>query len=292
MSPPPASSASGTPLSPASGSGRRRRAARSSSRCGGSRTTPRRSRSTRSSAMPARSATRATRSRRVRGVRSAASCCAERGSAAPATRPRAPTAGRRCRDGCTRPDHGHRLWHRTRGPRGREGAWDPRRPARPEDDVVVALVALAMAVGVVGTVLPLVPGLVLVWAAALAYGLIEGFGTAGTVAFALVTVFAVAGVVAGWVVPARVAGAAGAARTSILLGVVAAIVGFFVIPIVGLPVGGVAGVYAGELQRTRDGAAAWRATRATLAGFGLAALVQFALALGMTVTWVFWVLTA
>jgi uncharacterized protein len=76
----------------------------------------------------------------------------------------------------------------------------------------------------------------------------------------------------------------------VLLGAVAAIVGFFVLPIVGLPVGGVAGVYAGELQRTRDGAAAWRATRATIAGFGLAALVQFALALAMTATWVAWVL--
>jgi uncharacterized protein len=156
--------------------------------------------------------------------------------------------------------------------------------------VVVALVALAMAIGVVGTVVPLVPGLALVWAAALVYGLIEGFGTAGTVAFALVTLFAIAGMLAGWVVPARVAGASGAARTSILLGVVAAIVGFFVLPVVGLPVGGVAGVYAGELGRTRDVSAAWRATRATIAGFGLAALLQFAVALAMTATWVVWVL--
>jgi uncharacterized protein YqgC (DUF456 family) len=158
--------------------------------------------------------------------------------------------------------------------------------------VVVALVALAMAIGMVGTVVPLVPGLALVWAAALAYGLVEGFGTTGTVAFSLVTVFAIAGALAGWVVPARVAGAAGAARSSILLGVGAAIVGFFVLPVVGLPVGGVAGVYAGELQRTRDGVAAWRATRATIAGFGLAALVQFGLALVMTATWVVWVLSA
>ena len=158
--------------------------------------------------------------------------------------------------------------------------------------MVVALVALAMAIGVVGTVVPLVPGLALVWAATLAYGLIEGFGATGTVAFSLVTVFAIAGALAGWVVPARVAGAAGAARSSILLGVAATIVGFFVLPVVGLPVGGVAGVYAGELQRTRDGTAAWRATRATLAGFGLATLVQFALALAMAATWVVWVLSA
>jgi uncharacterized protein YqgC (DUF456 family) len=158
--------------------------------------------------------------------------------------------------------------------------------------VVVALVALAIAIGAVGTVVPLIPGLALVWAATLAYGLIEGFGTTGTVAFSVVTVLALVGALAGWVLPARVAGAAGAARSSILLGVAGAIVGFFVLPVVGLPVGGVAGVYAGELQRTRDGVAAWRATRATIAGFGLAALVQFGLALAMTATWVVWVLSA
>jgi uncharacterized protein len=156
--------------------------------------------------------------------------------------------------------------------------------------MVVALVALAMAVGVVGTVVPLVPGLALVWGAALAYGLLEGFGTTGTAAFALITALAVAGALAGWVVPTRVAGAAGAARSSILLGAVAAVVGFFAIPVVGLVVGGVAGVYAGELQHTGSGAAAWRATRATLAGFGLAALVQLGIGLAMAATWAAWVL--
>jgi uncharacterized protein YqgC (DUF456 family) len=158
--------------------------------------------------------------------------------------------------------------------------------------VVVALVALAMAIGVVGTVVPLVPGLALVWAAPLAYGLIEGFGTTGTVAFALITAIAIAAALAGWVVPARVAGAAGAARSSILLAVVAAVVGFFVLPVVGLPVGGVVGLYAGEMQRTRNGAAAWRTTWATITGFGLAALIQFGLALTMTGIWVVWVLVS
>jgi uncharacterized protein len=156
--------------------------------------------------------------------------------------------------------------------------------------MVVVLVGVAMAVGVVGTVVPLVPGLALVWGAALAYGLVEGFGRIGTAAFALITALAVAGVLAGWVVPTRVAGAAGAARSSILLGAVAAIIGFFVLPVVGLVVGGVAGVYAGELQRTGSGAAAWRATRATLGGFGLAALVQLTIALTMAATWAAWVL--
>jgi uncharacterized protein len=155
--------------------------------------------------------------------------------------------------------------------------------------VIVGVVAVAMAVGAVGTVVPLVPGLALVWAAALVYGVVEGFDGVGTVAFGVITVLAVAGTLAGWVVPARVAGKAGATRSSILLGAVAAIVGFFVIPVVGVAVGGVAGVYAGELHRTRDRTAAWRTTRATLTGFGVAALLQLAIALSMAVVWIIWV---
>lgn len=154
---------------------------------------------------------------------------------------------------------------------------------------LVVLVALAMAVGIVGTVVPLLPGLSLVWGAGLAYGLVEGFGTVGGIAFGLMTALALAGIAAGWVVPQRAAGAAGAARTSVWLGAAAAVVGFFVVPVVGAPLGGVLGVYVGERQRTGDPARAWTATRATLVGFGLAALVQVAVGVAMAATWVVWV---
>ena len=158
-------------------------------------------------------------------------------------------------------------------------------------DGVGVLVAILLAVGTVGTVLPLVPGLGLAWAAGLLYGLSEGFDGVGTAAFAVMTILAVLGTVAGFVVPARVAGAAGAARLSILLGAALGIVGFFVIPVVGLPIGGVVGVYAGEHLRTRDGTVAWRSTWATIKGFGLATLLQLAAALAMSATWAVWAIT-
>ena len=142
----------------------------------------------------------------------------------------------------------------------------------------MALVALVMAIGAVGTVLPLVPGLGLAWLAALGYGLAEGFGATGAAA--------------GWVVPHRSARASGADRRSVWLGVAGAVAGFFLVPVVGLPLGGVAGIYVGEHLRTSDAAAAWRATRATLVGFGWAALVQLAAALLMIALWVAWVLAA
>ena len=154
---------------------------------------------------------------------------------------------------------------------------------------LVPIVAVVMAVGAIGTIVPLLPGLALVWGAGLVYGLVEGFGAVGVVAFAVMTVVAAAAAVAGWVVPHRRASGAGAGRGSVWLGVAAAVVGFFVVPVVGLALGGVLGVYVGEHLRTRDAGMAWTSTRATITGFGIAALLQFAAALAMIVVWVVWV---
>jgi uncharacterized protein YqgC (DUF456 family) len=159
-----------------------------------------------------------------------------------------------------------------------------------DDSSLVALVAVAMAVGVVGTVVPVVPGLALVWAAALVYGLGAGFGAVGVVAFTMITGLALTGIVAGVAMPKRAATRGGAARRSMWLGGALAVVGFFVVPFVGLVVGGVLGVFLGEVVRTRDITAAWRATAATIRGFGVAAVAQLAIALTMVAAWVSWVL--
>jgi uncharacterized protein YqgC (DUF456 family) len=159
------------------------------------------------------------------------------------------------------------------------------------DGVLIALVAITMAVGIAGTVVPLVPGLGLVVAAALVYGLIAGFGAVGAVAFVVILALAILGTVAGVMLPHRAAGHAGAPRSSLLVGAAGAVIGFFVVPVVGLPLGGAVGVYAGELLRTREAAVAWRTTKATLKGFGVASLVQLAAGLAIAAVWITWVLT-
>lgn len=156
----------------------------------------------------------------------------------------------------------------------------------------IALVALVMVVGLLGTFVPLLPGLALVWAAALVYGLVEGFDAVGITAMATITVIAVAGFVVAAVVPHRAAGAAGAARSSLWLGVVLAVIGVFVIPVVGLPLGGLAGIFVGERMRTGDNRVAWVATKATMRGFGAAALAQLGFGVTMVLTWVAWVVAA
>lgn len=161
-----------------------------------------------------------------------------------------------------------------------------------DSSVVVALVAIAMAVGIAGTVVPFVPGLGLVAAAAFVYGVVEGFEGYGGVFFGIIVTLALLGSLAGVIVPKRAAGEAGASRTSLLIGAVGAVVGFFAVPIVGLPLGGAVGIFVAELARSGDRGTAWRTTRATLKGFGLATLVQLADGLLMAAVWVAWVLVS
>jgi uncharacterized protein len=160
------------------------------------------------------------------------------------------------------------------------------------DTLTIVLVALVMAVGLIGTVLPFVPGLPLIWGAALVYGLIEGFGITGLVAMAAITVVAIAGMAAKIVLPQRRATTSGAPKSTLLVGSIAGIIGFFVIPIVGLPVGAVAGVYLAEYWRTADPGTAWRSTKQVILGFGLGALFEMSAGIVMIVSWVVWVLVA
>ena len=160
-----------------------------------------------------------------------------------------------------------------------------------DDTALVIAVAVAMAIGVAGTVVPFVPGLGLVWLAALAYGLAAGFGVAGWIVFPAITTLGLGGLAAGIVLPHRGARSGGATSLSLTLGAAMAIVGFFVVPIVGLPLGGVLGIFVGELIRTQDATLAWRATSATLKGFGLATLAEVAFGLAMVTVWLIWVVS-
>jgi len=153
-------------------------------------------------------------------------------------------------------------------------------------DGLVALVAVAMAVGIVGTVVPVVPGLVLVWAAGLAYGLGAGFGPVGVAAFAVMTVLAVAGVVAGWVVPHRAAGRAGAPRLSMAVAAVCAVVGFFVVPVVGLFLGFVLGVFLAEVTRLKSSRLAWPSTWRAIKAVGFSMMIEIFAGMCILAVWV------
>ena len=158
------------------------------------------------------------------------------------------------------------------------------------DAFAIFLIGLAMVVGIIGTVLPFLPGLPIVWLAALVYGVAAGFGAVGWICFGLISAVGVGGMVAGITVPKKHVEGGGAPFSTIVVGAVGAVIGFFVIPVVGLIIGGVAGVFVAEWARTGSRSAAWASTKRALVGFGLGAAVQMGAGVVMMMTWVVWVL--
>ncbi|HEY3436857.1 MAG TPA: DUF456 family protein [Actinotalea sp.] len=151
-------------------------------------------------------------------------------------------------------------------------------------DVVNVLVGLAILVGLVGLVLPALPGSLLIGVAVLIWAL-DTARPGGWVVFGLVVVLLVVGKVATYVVTGRRVSASGVPNRSLVVAGLAGIVGFFVVPVVGLIVFFPLALYGMEHHRLRDAAraraSAWLAIKATALG----SLVELGLALVASATW-------
>jgi len=156
------------------------------------------------------------------------------------------------------------------------------------DFMVTAVVLVAMLVGLVGTLLPILPGILLMWFAALGYGFVVGFDAVAVAVLLAVTALTVAALIIGVVVPKRAAAESGAATSSQIAAAVGGIVGFFVIPIVGIIVGAVVGIGLAEWYDKRDWSAARTSTIAVARGIGVSALVQFGIGFVILLVWLPW----
>lgn len=115
-------------------------------------------------------------------------------------------------------------------------------------DAALVLVGLAIATGIVGVVVPVLPGALLAWGAILVWAILVGSATAWAV-LAFATVAIGSAQIVKYLVPGRRLRDAGVPRQSIVVGVVLGVVGFFLIPIVGLFLGFPLGVYLEERRR-------------------------------------------
>jgi uncharacterized protein len=149
----------------------------------------------------------------------------------------------------------------------------------------VVLVAVAIAVGLVGIVLPLLPGTLLVFGAIAVWAVVENNVT-GWVTLAVVTVLLGVATLIKYLWPMRRMRAADVRTLSLVAGAVLGIIGFFVIPVVGLVIGFVLGVYLAELAKRRDQGVAWTSTKHAVKGVALSVGVELAGALLATVAWV------
>ena len=149
---------------------------------------------------------------------------------------------------------------------------------------VELLVALAIAVGLVGILVPILPGSVLVLAAILVWAWDVGDPTAWVVFGVAAAVLVVGGTVK-YLVPNRQLKNAGIPGSTQWVGAGLGIVGFFVIPVVGLLVGFVLGVYLAEYSRL-GARAAWPSTTQALKAVGVSILIELTAGVVATFVWV------
>ena len=145
------------------------------------------------------------------------------------------------------------------------------------------LVALAIAVGLVGILVPMLPGSLLVAAAIVVWALGEASATAWVVAVAGLALLAT-GTVVKYLVPGRRLQRAGVPTSTLLAGGALGVVGFFVVPVVGLPLGFLLGVYLAQWHRVGR-AAAWPATVHAVKAVGLGIVIELVFSILAAAVW-------
>ena len=148
-------------------------------------------------------------------------------------------------------------------------------------DLVVALLIVA---GLVGAVVQIIPGGLLVGGSVFVWGVVTGGQLGWTVAIIAVLLTVIA-MVLKYLLAGQYLKKKGVPSRSILVGAALGIVGFFVIPVVGLFIGFIGGTYLSELLRLRDEPAARAATIHAMKATGLSILVELTAALVVTAVW-------
>jgi uncharacterized protein YqgC (DUF456 family) len=137
-------------------------------------------------------------------------------------------------------------------------------------------------IGILGVIIPILPGILLIWLTVLAYAILEGFGSIDPITFVFITLIAIVTGTADIWMAFFGSKRGGASVLSMIYGVVGALIGFVVLgaiaPLVGGLFGGIlgysAGVLLGQYQKQRDWGLALKASLGGLAGWGIATFIE------------------
>ncbi|MET7620794.1 DUF456 domain-containing protein [Streptomyces sp. NPDC005408] len=135
------------------------------------------------------------------------------------------------------------------------------------------LVGLVMLLGLLGVLIPGVPGRWLVWSAILWWSLRDKTGLAWVVLVSSTVVLLIDQVLV-WQLPPRRVRGLGITRRMVVSAGVGALIGFFLIPVVGAIVGFIGGIYGSERLRLGGHGPAAASTRAVMRAVGTSVLVE------------------
>jgi len=154
--------------------------------------------------------------------------------------------------------------------------------------IVSILVGLMMLIGLLGSIIPFLPDVVLIWVGALIYGLAVGWGQSGGWLFGVISVLGLIGLLSDAWVSGAGARQGGATVLTTLGGLVIGLVALFMTGPLGFLVGILLGTFVLEYARHQDPELALRATFGMGIGYGASFIAKFLLGLGMIAAWVAW----
>jgi uncharacterized protein YqgC (DUF456 family) len=156
---------------------------------------------------------------------------------------------------------------------------------------IQALVLAVMVAGLVGLIVPVFPGLVVIWLADLVYGALVGFGLKGWILFGLITVLMIAGGLVDNVLMGKKAREGGASWLALAMGWIGGILGSFLLPPLGGIPAAILAVFAFEWIRMKDWRRALNLTKGMAIGWGWAFVARLGIGIVMIGLWGIWALT-
>jgi uncharacterized protein YqgC (DUF456 family) len=158
---------------------------------------------------------------------------------------------------------------------------------------IQALTATVMVFSLFGLLIPVYPGLTVIWAASLVYGILVGFKAMGWIAwviFALITGLMLFGNVIDNFITSKKAYDSGASIWSVIVALVASVICAIIwTPLGGLLIAPVA-LFLAEYYRQRDWRKAFASTRGWIVGLGWSFVIRFLTGMAMIGLWLIWAL--
>jgi hypothetical protein len=165
--------------------------------------------------------------------------------------------------------------------------------------IAFGLAVAFMLIGLIGIVIPILPGILLIWLTVLAYAVVDGFQAIDWISFIFITIIGlITGTADIWLALLG-AKTGGAAKRAMFFGFIGGVLGFFllgaVLPVVGNLFGGIigyaVGVLLGQYQKFQDWNVAFKASVGGVVGWGVASVVQIAGGLLMILIFIWQVLS-
>jgi hypothetical protein len=155
--------------------------------------------------------------------------------------------------------------------------------------IIVILTQIFLLVGLFGLIIPIFPGVIVMWLVALGYGVVTGFRTLGIVIFIAITLLMLFSTIVDNLLMGAGARKGGASWLSILVALVAGVAGTLIFPPFGGLIAAPLSVFVMELIRLKEWRKALNATGGMASGWGLSFLARFLIGFIIMVLWWLWV---